>query len=62
MLSDDSPMPFGVHKGSPMCEVPASYLDYIYGQSWIYEWPDVLEYIEENIDVIHAELELELED
>ncbi len=26
MLTDDSPMPFGKHKGVPMKDVPASYL------------------------------------
>jgi uncharacterized protein (DUF3820 family) len=30
MLNDLDPMPFGVHKGKPMQDVPASYLHWIW--------------------------------
>lgn len=29
-LSDTSPMPFGQHRGTPMQDVPASYLHYLF--------------------------------
>lgn len=58
-LKDDSLMPFGKYKNHRMDEVPASYLDWLHGQDWIHEWPLVLEYIEENRDVIDLDLELE---
>lgn len=29
-LTDDSPMPFGKHKGVPMKDVPASYLHWLW--------------------------------
>lgn len=58
-LDDDDPMPFGKHKGTPMGEVPASYLDFLHGQPWIRDWPAVLAYIESNRELIDMELELE---
>ena len=30
VLEDDSPMPWGVHKGKPMSDVPASYLHWLF--------------------------------
>lgn len=56
MLNDDDPMPFGKHKDQKMGEVPASYLDWLHDQDWIGEWPNVLEYIVKNRDVIDLEL------
>jgi len=29
-LTDESPMPWGIHKGTRMANVPASYLIYVY--------------------------------
>jgi hypothetical protein len=52
-------MPFGKYKGTPMKDVPASYLDWLHGQDWLVSWPQVLDYIEENRDVIDLDLELE---
>lgn len=58
-LEDSDSMPFGKYKGYRMDEVPASYLDWLHGQDWIHEWPLVIEYIEENRDIIDLDLELE---
>jgi uncharacterized protein (DUF3820 family) len=55
MLTDESKMPFGVHKGKNMADVPASYL------LWLYEnnkcSGEVKEYIKDNLDVIKVEIE-----
>lgn len=56
-LKDKDPMPFGAHKGKPMGEVPAEYLDYISGQDWLSKWPQVKAYIDHNRAVIDKELE-----
>lgn len=58
-LTDDSPFPFGRHKDKPMRDVPASYLDWLRGQSWLQQWPDVAEYIDRNEKVIDWELDRE---
>jgi len=53
-LTDQDPMPFGKHKGTAMQGVPASYL------LWLYENnkcnAQVKQYIEENLDVLHHEV------
>lgn len=54
ILSDESLMPFGEHKGEKMANVPAAYL------IWLYEnnkcSADVREYIEANLDVLKQEI------
>ncbi|MFK2681118.1 putative quorum-sensing-regulated virulence factor [Bacteroides fragilis] len=61
-LTDESPMPFGKHKGEKMANVPASYLLWIYDE-WTLPSPrfgfvhkEVKEYIEENLDVLKKEV------
>ena len=53
MLTDNSLMPFGKHKGTKMANVPASYL------IWIYENNkcsiEVIKYVRENLDVLKEE-------
>lgn len=56
-LNDNSPMPFGKHKDTKMCNVPASYL------LWLYENTnrkdldrEVAHYIEDNIDGLKQEV------
>lgn len=53
MLTDESPMPFGIHKDEKMANVPAKYL------LWLYEnnkcTSQVKDYIVENLDVIKLE-------
>lgn len=56
MLTDESKFPFGKYKGRKMKEVPASYLDWLHGQSWIGDWSEVLAYVQANRKVIDQEL------
>lgn len=58
--TDETPMPFGAHKGVAMANVPASYLLYIYTQDWLKnstrsDYVNVREYIRDNIDVLKKE-------
>ena len=57
MFTDNSLMPFGIHKGKRMEVVPAEYLDFIHDQHWITKWPEVLEYIKKNKNILNAELD-----
>lgn len=58
-FNDETPMPFGKHKGVPLEKVPASYL--IWCSENVEPTDDVrralLTYIAENADVIESELE-----
>lgn len=63
MLNDESPMPFGKHRGIKMANVPAEYLLWLYDQIKNYapnkmalSQKDVKEYVEDNIDVLKQEL------
>lgn len=53
-LTDESPMPYGEHKGTAMANDPASRL------IWLYEngkaWQGVAEYVKENWDALQAEV------
>lgn len=56
MLTDTDPMPFGMHKGKPMQEVPVTYLHWL----WHNATPQgngiaVFEYIKNNIDALKME-------
>jgi hypothetical protein len=55
-MDDLDPMPFGKYKGIPMGEVPSDYLDWLIGQDWIYQWPDVEAYINDNLDSIQEDI------
>lgn len=55
-LKDGDPFPFGTHKGKPMGEVPAQFLDWLRGQDWLPNWPAVADYIERNKKAIDHEL------
>lgn len=53
-MTDDSLMPFGVHKGKALANVPAHYLIYIFEQG--YRMSDELRaYIRDNMDVLKNE-------
>ena len=55
-LNDDSPMPFGKHRGKPMEEVPADYLIWCASKQWVaFQYPAVAEYIEDNWEIINSE-------
>jgi len=60
-ITDDTLMPFGKkYKGTPMIEVPASYL------LWFYEnvegWDNLKDYVTENMEVLRQEAMEEEED
>lgn len=53
-LQDSDPFPFGTHKGRRMEDVPAQFLDWLHGQSWLVNWPAVEDYVKrcrKHIDV-----------
>lgn len=58
-MNDDDEMPFGKHQGKPMCDVPASYLLWLwnenYGQETNTKTKPVIDYIKENIDALMEE-------
>ncbi len=58
-VPDNYIMPFGKYKGQEIGSVPASYLDWVAGQSWKWQWPKIVEYVNENRDHIDRELDLE---
>lgn len=53
-MTDDSTMPFGVHYGEKLANVPPDYL------LWLYEndkcFGELKTYIKENLDVIKSEI------
>lgn len=53
-LTDESTMPWGVHRGSKMENVPASYLLWLYGNNKCDR--TVKKYITENLDFIKLEI------
>lgn len=55
-LTDEDLFPFGAHKGKKMKDVSASYLDWLRGQKWLSDWPQVADYIERNKKAIDLEL------
>jgi uncharacterized protein (DUF3820 family) len=54
IINDKSPMPYGKYKGTPMCNVPADYL------LWLYENQkfnrEVRIYIEDNMQALKQEI------
>lgn len=55
-LTDESPMPFGKHKGKKLANVPADYLLWIYGSGILPSFKNLEEYIEENMNVLKQEM------
>lgn len=53
-LQDNDKMPFGMHKGKAMIEVPAQYLLYIYNNGMCSD-SRVRTYIESNLDALKKE-------
>lgn len=55
-LEDTSPMPFGQHKGTPMSDVPAAYLHYLWS-SGLKEnkVSPVSDYIRRNLNALKKE-------
>lgn len=54
---DTDKFPFGAHKGKRYADVPARYLDWAVGQSWINKWPEVVAYVAKHRRVIDMELD-----
>lgn len=48
-------MPWGEHQGTPMVDVPPSYLLWLFRQTWVRDWPDIHDYLVENQDAIMLE-------
>lgn len=57
ILTDESPMPFGKHKGIPMSKVPVKYLFWLWtnGLESEIETSDVAAYIATNIEALRKE-------
>jgi len=54
MLTDESLMPFGIHEGKKMIDVPAAYLLWLYGENKCNE--AVKFYVEDNKEVLIKEM------
>ncbi len=52
-FTDESPMPFGKHKGLPLSEVPDDYLLWLYYDTNLKDGP-LRRYIVENLDALNA--------
>lgn len=57
ILTDDSLMPFGKHKDTPMQDVPVEYLHYLWqnGMKNQVKTNSVADYIHKNLDVLKSE-------
>ena len=59
MLTDESPMPFGLHEGKAMANVPADYLLFLWEKNsnkrTYGKMSDVLVYINDNLDALRKE-------
>lgn len=53
LLSDDSPMPYGVHKDKPMVDVPAKYLLWLWDNDKCSK--SVKAYVVDNWEVLHGQ-------
>lgn len=56
-MYDNSIIPFGVHKGKALANVPAKYLLWLYRENKCFG--DLRKYIHENLDVLKQEVEKE---
>lgn len=56
-MTDESLMPYGIHKGSKMANVPDKYLMWLYDSNKCSG--DVRKYIEENMDAIRENMKRE---
>jgi len=54
ILTDESPMLFGKHKGTQMANVPASYLLWLYDQPRCYR--SIKRYVQENEQLLREEV------
>ena len=54
-MTDASLMPYGIHKGKRMQDVPADYLHYLWTHGKSETNDEVAEYIRSNLDVLKLE-------
>ncbi len=57
--TNETVMPWGIHIGKTMANVPASYLDWLRDQPWISTWFGLQAYLTANKTRIDQELEEE---
>lgn len=55
MLNDDSIMPFGMHKGKKMEDIPATYFIWLWSEGKAAKNTDVGNYIVRNLDDLRTE-------
>ncbi len=57
-MTDESIMPFGVHKGKALADVPDAYFLWLWRQEWFARdrRSELYNYIKENMDAIKANL------
>lgn len=53
--TDATVMPWGKHKGTKIGELPASYLLWLYEQTWIRDWPGLHLYLKAHENQLMAE-------
>ena len=53
-LTDESPMPWGMHEGKAMQDVPPEYLVWLYENDRVRG--DVKHYIAENLDILRMQI------
>lgn len=54
-LTDLDPMPFGKHRGTPMQDVPAHYLHFLWQNGMKDEQSPVADYIRRNLNALKQE-------
>lgn len=52
IFDDDTPMPFGKHKGKALRDVPARYLLWLEGTLRRDDWKDLQAYIKDNYEAL----------
>lgn len=53
--TDQTVMPWGKHKGQKLSELPASYLLWLFEQTWIRDWHGLYLYLKKNEDLLMDE-------
>lgn len=53
--TDQTVMPWGVHKGKRLADLDASYLLWLWEQPWIKDWPGLHAYLKKNEDLLMDE-------
>jgi hypothetical protein len=53
--TDGTVIPWGTHKGKTLKDLPASYLLWLFEQTWIKDWPGLYLYLKAHEDQLLAE-------